>query len=295
VKKIIVLGGAGMLGHKMFQVLRQRFAETYCTILGSINDELHKKITLFQQGQVIEHLDAMNFHQVKNILSQLRPDYVINCIGIIKQRPEAKDFLLSITLNSLFPHKLNQLCQGWGGRLVHISTDCVFSGKRGNYSEDDPADAEDLYGKTKFLGEIPDDGALTLRTSIIGREVHHRQSLLEWFLSQNHGKVRGFKKAFFTGVTTNHLSEVVGDLVENYPNLTGLYQLASSPISKYNLLCLLREAYNLDIEILPDEDFAIDRSLKGDRFMKATGYRGPSWPELVRQLADDPTPYADWR
>jgi dTDP-4-dehydrorhamnose reductase len=134
-----------------------------------------------------------------------------------------------------------------------------------------------------------------LRTSIIGRELQHHQSLLEWFLSQNPGKVRGFTQAFFSGVTTNHLAEVVGDLMENFPDLGGLYQLASTGISKYDLLVLLREAYNLDIEIVPDDGLAVDRSLKGDRFMKATGYRCPAWPELVRQLAEDTTPYEDWR
>jgi dTDP-4-dehydrorhamnose reductase len=293
--RILVLGGAGMLGHKMFQVLRQRFPETYCSILGSRDDELHKKITLFQQGNVVEHFDALNFQVVQDVLGKLKPDHVINCIGIIKQRPEAKDYILSITLNSLFPHRLAELCRSWGGRLIHISTDCVFSGKHGNYGEDDPSDAEDLYGKTKFLGEVQGDQALTLRTSIIGRELQHYQSLLEWFLSQDHGKVHGFKRAFFSGVTTNHLAEVVANLMENHPNLTGLYQVASSAISKYDLLCLLREAYRLDIEILPDEGLAIDRSLKVDRFRNAIGYRCPAWPELVRQLANDPTPYEDWR
>lgn len=293
--RIFVLGGDGMLGHKMFQALRQRFPETYCSILGSKDDELHQKITLFQQGHVFEQVDALNFQILQDLLTQLRPDHVINCIGIIKQRPQAKDYILSITLNSLLPHRLADLCRSWGGRLIHISTDCVFSGKRGNYREEDPSDAEDLYGKSKFLGEVQGDQALTLRTSIIGRELHHCQSLLEWFLSQNHGKVQGFKQAIFSGVTTNHLAEVVENLIENYPNLTGLYQVASSAISKYDLLCLLREAYRLDIEILPDEGFAIDRSLKGDRFREAIGYRCPAWPELVRQLADDPTPYEDWR
>jgi dTDP-4-dehydrorhamnose reductase len=293
--KIIILGGDGMLGHKMFQVVSNRFDEVFCTLHGNIDDEVHHKIALFQQGNVIENFDAMNFHQVQDTLGDLHPDYIINCIGIIKQRSESKDYILSITINSLLPHKLAKLCETWGGRLIHFGTDCVFSGKKGAYLEEDLSDAEDLYGRTKFLGEVNSANSLVLRTSIIGRELRHFQSLLEWFLRQNHQKVYGFKRAWYSGVTNNYLAELVVNIMINFPRLTGLYQVTGQTISKFDLLCLLRQAFNLDIEVQPEENFFCNRSMKGDKFGQATGLQCPSWPELVAQLALDPTPYEQWR
>jgi dTDP-4-dehydrorhamnose reductase len=160
--------------------------------------------------------------------------------------------------------------------------------------EDDPSDAEDIYGKTKYLGEVSARNAVTLRTSIIGRELTHFKSLLEWFMRQNHSKVPGFTRAFYSGVTTNYLAEVVGNVIQDYPKLSGLYQVTAQTISKCELLCLLRDSFNLDIEVIPDEAFFSDRSMKGDKFMEATGYISPPWSELAAQLANDPTPYQSW-
>jgi dTDP-4-dehydrorhamnose reductase len=179
----------------------------------------------------------------------------------------------------------------WGGRVIHFSTDCVFSGKRGGYTEEDPSDGEDLYGKTKFLGEVAVANALTLRTSIIGRELTEHRSLLDWFLAQNHNTVRGYRRVIYSGVTTNYLAELVASIIQEHPGLHGMYQVASEPISKYNLLSLLRDAYRLDVEIVPDDGEVSDRSMKGDKLLAAIGYRCPPWPVLVRQLAEDDTPY----
>ncbi len=288
---VLVLGARGMLGHKMFQVLRARFPDTVGTIRGATKDELPRNIDLFQEGNVIGDFNAEDFPALENELSDLQPQVIVNCIGIIKQRPEAIAPIPNITLNALLPHKLARVCDQWGGRLIHFSTDCVFSGKRGGYSEDDPSDAEDLYGKSKFLGEVTTKNAVTLRTSMIGRELAKHKSLLEWFLSQNHKKVPGFKRALYSGVTTNHLAEVVGDVIEYHPKLSGLYQVTGQTISKYDLLCLLRDAYDLDIDVVPDEAFFCDRSMNGDKFRRATGHVCPPWPELAAQLANDPTPY----
>jgi dTDP-4-dehydrorhamnose reductase len=285
--EILVLGGMGMLGHKMFQRLRHRFPGTYCTIHGS--REAERKFCDFQNGRVVERFDATDFASLERFLLAKRPRVIVNCIGIIKQRAAAKDAVASITVNSLLPHKLAENCRQWGGRLIHFSTDCVFSGSRGGYREEDFADAEDLYGRTKSLGEVTADNTLTLRTSIIGREVVHFTSLLEWFLSQNHGKVKGYKKAFYSGVTTNWLAEVVSNLIETRPDLSGLYQITGPTISKFDLLCVLREAYDLDIEILPDDEFWCDRSMVGEKFERATGYVCPPWRELAAQLAEDAT------
>ncbi len=284
-----------MLGHKLFQTLRLAFPKTYCTIRGSVTDKLYKNIDLFQSGAVIENFDAMNWSGVRQILSQFRPGVIINCIGVVKQRPEAKDYLKSIYLNALLPHQLAELCQEWGGRLIHFSTDCVFSGRKGNYVEDDPSDADDLYGRTKFLGEVTGPHVLTLRTSMIGRELQNFQSLLEWFLGQNHKHVHGFTRAYYSGVTTNYLADLMVQIIDGHPGLAGLYQVTGQTITKYNLLCLLRDAYNLSIDIVPDDAYFCDRSMLGDKFHQATGLVCPSWEKLVAQLASDTTPYEKWR
>jgi dTDP-4-dehydrorhamnose reductase len=293
--EILVLGGMGMLGHKMFQRLRQRFPGTYCTIRGSRIDEAERKFGDSQNGRIVERFDVTDFASLETFLLWKRPKVIVNCIGIIKQRAAANDAVASIAVNSLLPHKLAAICQQWGGRLIHFSTDCVFSGSRGGYREEDFADAVDLYGKTKFLGEVTASNALTLRTSIIGRELAHFTSLLEWFLSQNHGKVKGYKKAFFSGVTADWLTELVGNLIETHPDLSGLYQITGPMISKFDLLCVLREAYDLDIEILPDDEFRCDRSMVGEKFVGATGYVCPPWRELAAQLAEDSTCYDERR
>jgi dTDP-4-dehydrorhamnose reductase len=298
VVRIIVLGAAGMLGHKVFQVLRQRYPETLGTMVGPRDAQPFRKVELLQSGDVLEDVDATDRRALEKTLADRRPDVVVNCIGIVKQREAAKAAVPSIEINSLLPHVLVEICSGWGGRVIHFSTDCVFDGKRGNYTEADRPDADDLYGKSKAVGEIGLAGeanALTLRTSIIGRELATFQSLLEWFLAQRGREIRGFSRAIYAGVTTNHLAAVVSRIIADHPRLSGLYQVASTPISKLELLGLLREAYGLRVEITPDDSFVCDRSMRGDKLREAIGYTAPPWPELVRELAADPTPYDRWR
>jgi dTDP-4-dehydrorhamnose reductase len=240
--KILVLGGEGMLGHKMTQILRPRFPDTTCSIVGSLEDGFYRKIDLFRQGPVLERMNAMDLPAFETALRAGQWDVVVNCIGIIKQREEAKNSLISITLNSLLPHKLAAVVSEWGGRVIHFSTDCVFDGRRGHYSEDDISNAEDLYGKSKYLGEVSQaKNALTLRTSVIGRELSGFRSLLEWFLAQQGGTVKGFKKHIYSGITTLYLSELVAFLIEKWPDLWGLYQVAADPISKFELLSRIRD------------------------------------------------------
>jgi dTDP-4-dehydrorhamnose reductase len=292
--KIIVLGGAGMLGHKMFQVLRRRFQGVLCTTLQNAKEKPCDKVELLQGDDVVAGVDVTSFEDLRGLLARLRPGYIVNCVGIIKQRAAAACHIPSIMINSLLPHILCETAAGWGGRVIHFSTDCVFSGTKGAYSEQDPSDAQDLYGRTKFLGETAAPNGLTLRTSIIGRELLEHRSLLDWFLSQNGQRVRGFRKAIYSGVTTNHLAETVAEVIEKKPQLSGLYQVASEPISKFDLLRLLRDAYRLDIEIEPDDTEVCDRSMLGMKFREATGFTCPDWPDLVRCLAADPTPYRRW-
>jgi dTDP-4-dehydrorhamnose reductase len=292
--KIVVLGGAGMLGHKMFQRLGERFPETYCTLREDPQAEPFRRVDLLQKPTVIQGVDVTDFGKLRETLALLRPDFVVNCVGIIKQRDEAKSAIPSITINSLLPHKLAAMAREWGGRVIHFSTDCVFSGKRGGYTEDDDSDADDLYGKSKFLGEVACENALTLRTSIIGREIVEHRSLLDWFLGQNHKIVRGYCKVIYSGVTTNHMADVVTNVIENHVDLHGLYQVVSDPISKFDLLSLIRDAYRLQIEIEPENETFSDRSMKGGKLRSAIGYQCPGWTELVRQLAEDSTPYESW-
>lgn len=173
--------------------------------------------------------------------------------------------------------------------MIHISTDCVFSGKKGNYQESDQSDAEDLYGRTKFLGEVTDHPyIITLRTSIIGRELTTRLGLIEWFLSQKDGDtIRGYKRAIFTGFTTDELSRIIMNAVIPHPELTGLYHISSDPINKYDLLQMVNQTFRRKINIVPDEDFFMDRSLSSTLFRQATGYQPPSWPEMIQEMAKD--------
>ena len=292
---VLVLGSEGMLGHKLLQSLRDRLPDVTGTIQGTRDDTFYRGIELFRKGMLIERFDALNQLTLRRTLEEIRPAVVVNCVGIIKQRHEANFPIPNIMLNALLPHLIAEYLAAWNGRVIHFSTDCVFSGRRGQYTEDDPSDAEDLYGKTKYLGEVAAPNALTLRTSIIGRELRHFQSLLEWFLGQRGKTVRGFTRHFYSGVTTNHLAELVAALIEHHPQMNGLYQVASQTISKHDLLCLIRDAYGFDVEIVPDGDPFCDRSLIGTRFAAVTGFECPSWPELVVQLANDPTPYDAWR
>lgn len=293
--RVLVLGGDGMLGHKVFEVLSRRFD----TAAAFLDDEgLWRAFPQYAGvpgSRLFGGVDALRFETVAAALEQARPDAVINCIGIIKQLKEASDPVLTISLNSLFPHRLADLCTTLGARLVHMSTDCVFSGRTGAYTEDDLPDPEDLYGRSKLLGEVDRPGSLTIRTSIFGRDFLKQDALLEWFLSNRGATVKGYKNAIYSGFPTQVLARIIGDLLADHPALDGLVQVASAPISKYALLTMLKDAMDLDIQIEPFDDRPCDRSLNAARFVRATGYLIPSWEEMVAEVAADPTPYDEWR
>lgn len=292
--RILILGGAGMLGHKLFQLLAGTFDEVACTVRSARHSPL-SRVPLFRDGDVIWGIDALDFPSLAQALRQRRPDVVINAIGIIKQRPQASDAVTSIEVNSLLPHRLAVLVEEWGGRLIHFSTDCVFSGNRGAYREEDVPDAADLYGRSKLLGEVVAvPHAVTLRTSMIGRELFGHRSLLDWFLSQVPGRVTGFRRVIYSGLTTNELAEVVSRVVTAHPDLHGLFHVAGQPISKHDLLALIARAYQLDATLVPADEPVSDRSIVGERFTAATGYAAPDWPALVSALVADRTPYAEW-
>jgi dTDP-4-dehydrorhamnose reductase len=290
--KILVLGATGMLGHKLIQVLSLEH-----TVTGTVRRDAAGFVNhpLFSSAHIIGNISAGNPQTIRSALEIVQPDVLINCIGIVKQLPEASDPLLSITVNSLFPHQLAALCRKNGIRMIHMSTDCVFSGKTGGYTEDDVSDADDLYGRTKFLGEVSYPGCLTLRTSIIGREMESSHGLIEWFLGNEGKTVHGFKRAVFSGLTTLALSEIICRIVVDYPDLHGVLQVAGSPISKYDLLATVKKVYGLHIALEPDETVVNNRTLSAAKFKSETNIKIPSWEYMIDQMHRDPTPYATLR
>jgi dTDP-4-dehydrorhamnose reductase len=288
-KRILILGGAGMLGHKLCQLYRDKF-DTWYTVRSAPRGPQGYEI--WDKNRTIQGVDAVDFDSVARAIAEVKPEVVINCIGIIKQLKAAKDPIISLSINSLFPHRVALLCRAAGARMIHISTDCVFSGCKGMYVEEDVSDAEDLYGRTKFLGEVAQPGCLTIRTSIIGRELHSTSGLIDWFLSNRGGKVRGYSHAVYTGFTTQALAKIIADIIMERGELGGLWQISSEPIDKCELLKLVNEVYRAGIEIEPDDSFVCDRSLNSAKFRAATGFHPPTWPEMIQEMHDDPLPYA---
>jgi dTDP-4-dehydrorhamnose reductase len=288
----LVLGGSGMLGHKLFQVLGQRHA-----VVASVRDgdSWADHSLLGDRDRAIGGVEATVPETVAAAMDTVRPEVVVNCIGIVKQREAAADAAQTDQVNALFPHLLARLCGERGCRLIHLSTDCVFSGRRGGYCEDDEPDPVDLYGRSKLLGEVTGEGCLTLRTSIIGRELAGRAGLLEWFISQRGGRVEGFRNAVFSGLTTAALSRVIAAVVSDHGDLEGLFHVAGEAISKVELLERLNRALGLGIAIEPVDEPRLDRSLDGRRFATATSIAVPSWDSMIEGLATDPTPYDEWR
>lgn len=281
--RVLVLGATGMLGHVVLRVLAE---DNALDPVGTVRSPGSARLFPEElRGRLLSGVDADSVDSLIGALATIRPNIVINCIGLVKQFSSAEDPLAALPINAILPHRLMRLCGMSGARLIHISTDCVFSGRTGMYRETDPSDATDLYGKSKFLGEVDATHAITLRTSMIGHEMSGAHGLLEWFLSQS-GSVRGFRKAIFSGLPTVELASVIRDHVIPHPELRGVYHVVAEPIAKYDLLHLFAKEYKHSIRIDPDDDFRIDRSLNGERFRAATGYQAPAWPDLVRRMRE---------
>ena len=280
--RCLIIGGDGMLGHQLLASWRSQH-DVRVTLRRPL--DAYTDYGLFDSTNAIDNVDVRDIDRLCEVLADFQPNAVVNAAGVIKQRDDAKQSLPCLEINAVFPHRLRELCESVGARLVHVSTDCVFNGKRGGYTEKDPADAEDLYGLSKFLGEVGEAPAVTLRTSIIGLELARNASLVEWFLAQQ-GTIKGFTRAIYTGVTTLEMARVIEHVLVKQPNLTGVWQVASEPISKYELLSSLATLLQRsDLEITPDDDFHCDRSLKGEAFFERTGYRVPDWDAMLAELA----------
>ncbi len=280
--RVLVLGASGMLGNAVIDVFSQ---DSSYEVWGTLRSaSALRYFAVEQRARLLVGVDVLDQDALVRALDMVRPNVVINCVGLIKQLADAQDPLSTLPVNAMFPHRLARLCGLADIRVIHVSTDCVFSGRTGAYTESDPSDAEDLYGKSKFIGELHDlKHAITIRTSIIGHELNSNFALVDWFLSQT-GAVRGFAKAIFSGLPTVELASVIKDCVLTHPELHGLYHVAAAPITKLELLRLISRQYKKEIDIVPDECLVIDRSLNYERFRQATGYVAPAWPDLIEKM-----------
>jgi dTDP-4-dehydrorhamnose reductase len=289
--RAVVLGAAGMLGHRVWRELHEHM-DAYAVVRRPFAQ--YGALGWFDESRVIDGVDVASDDALERAFDVAQPDVVVNAVGIVKQRQDASDAVQSITINALLPHRLASLCGETGSRLIHLSTDCVYSGSRGNYSEADTPDARDLYGRSKLLGEVDAPGCLTMRTSMVGREIGSARGLIEWFLTRRGETAKGFTRARFSGLTTPELSRVIRHVIEHRPELRGVWHVAGEQISKHDLLAMVNRAFGLGTTIVADDSFVCDRTLDASRFMNATGYRPPTWPAMVAELAADPTPYDEW-
>ena len=282
-QKILILGVTGMLGHTLYKEIFQK--QDKFKVYGTTRNAsgLDKYFSESERISIQSGVDADNFDTLIKAIASVQPDIIINCIGIIKQLPIANDPLTAITINAQLPHRISLVAKSANARLIHISTDCIFNGLKGNYSEEDPSNAEDLYGRSKFLGEVTYPHCITLRTSIIGHELKTEFSLIDWFMSQK-DEINGYTKAIYSGFPTYEMVNIITNYVIPNKELSGLYHVSSDPISKYDLLKIMKDVYKKDIKINSYDDFILDRSLNSDRFQSMTGYKAPSWKSMLSDM-----------
>jgi dTDP-4-dehydrorhamnose reductase len=278
--KVLVLGANGMLGNAVLRIFSE---SSGYKAFGSVRlSATLRFMPIDLHPCIITGVDVEDNNSLMRVFEEVKPDVVINCIGLVKQLATLEP-LATISINSLLPHRLAMMCKEVNARLVQISTDCVFSGKKGMYTEADPSDATDLYGRSKYLGEVDYPHAITLRTSIIGHELESANSLIGWFLAQE-GSIRGYRRAIFSGLPTVEMARIIRDYVILHSELRGVYHVSAAPINKFDLLTLVARIYGKSIDICPDDQLVIDRSLDSTRFQLATGYVAPPWPELVTSM-----------
>jgi dTDP-4-dehydrorhamnose reductase len=292
--KILILGGSGMIGHRMWATLAKTH-QVYATLrrgnLGAL-----EKIPGISADHCFFGVDAYDSASLIPVLEKVQPQIVLNCIGIVKQLKDSNDAIKSISLNALFPQQLTKICAQYGARMIQFSSDCVFDGNKGHYVEGSIPDATDIYGRTKTLGEIGDQShVVTLRTSSIGREVFPHGGLLEWFLSNQDKKVTGYKKAIYSGFPTHRLAMILSEYLFPHPELSGILHIASLPIDKLTLLQMIKSHFNLNIEIGEDSKVEIDRSLDCTHFSKASQFQPPAWSEMMKDLEVDFEIYSQLR
>ena len=268
-KKVLVLGATGMAGHVVYYFLKESGKYQMSNVV------FRTKLT---DDSIV--LDVRDSHAVKKILEENKPDVIINCIGVlVRGSQEHPDN--AILLNAYFPHLLERIACEISVRVIHISTDCVFSGQKGYYNETDFRDADDVYGRSKALGEIMNSKDLTIRTSIIGPELKSNgEGLFHWFMHQ-HGGINGFKTAIWGGVTTLELAKMIDYVLDR--DITGLVQLSNGVrISKYDVLNLFKEVWGrTDITVLPYDGNGVDKSIARSEHLN---YHVPEYREMLEEL-----------
>jgi len=279
-----VLGAYGMLGHRLLLDLGKKY-DTVGTVR-TVRKWDAPIMESLSAEKIITGVDASDLSSLRSIIERHRPRYVVNCIGIVKQAEAAKDPITSITINSLLPHQLAKMTKRAGGTLIHFSTDCVFSGREGHYSQEHIPDPVDLYGRSKLLGEVSENG-ITIRSSLIGREIDSRNGLVEWFLSNRGKTVTGFRRAIFSGFTTHEMANVVDMLIDKKAITDGVWQVASDPISKFDLISKIDAEANTKVRITPNDQVICDRSLNGETFSRDTGYIAPDWDDMIKSMVRD--------
>lgn len=284
--KILIFGASGMIGHRILLEARAKFGEE--NIYGIIRKpKFHfEKYEIFN-NKIFDKIDVLNWNSAEEVLDNVKPDFIINALGLTLRRLEIGDLEYALRVNSFFPRQLLKWAQRNNAKVIHLSTDCVFDGAKGHYYENSQPSAQDNYGRSKFLGEIEGEKALTLRFSCIGRELDSYTELLEWFLAQRGKKIKGYSKAMYSGITSKVVAEQICRMIHSFPNLEGLYQISSEPISKYDLLCLAREVFQLEVEIEKFDNYISDKTLVYDKFQKETGYKPLSWKDMMKDLSSD--------
>lgn len=271
-KRVLILGSTGMLGHQVYK----RFSRLneYEIFDISFRNKLHENTII---------LDIKDKKEVEKIILKLQPDFIVNCIGILISGSN-NDYENAIYINAYLPHYLKQVVNKIDAKLIHISTDCVFSGEKGNYTETDEKDGKDIYSQTKAMGEIIDAKHLTLRTSIIGPELKKNgEGLFHWFMNQS-GTINGFTKAIWSGVTTLELAHAIQWAIEN--DIKGLYHITNNDsINKYELLNLFKKYSKKDIEILKVDGKAVDKSFIDTQ--KKINYPLPSYEDMISNMIID--------
>lgn len=281
--RVLVIGGDGLLGHAMLRGLRTAH-EVAVTLRGP--REAYRQFTLLHGERTEYGLDVLDDAALRKAIARAAPQAIINCVGLVK-RDGAGDPAAQIEINALFPHRLAAACREAGARLIHFSTDCVFSGRKGRYKEGDPPDEPGLHGRCKALGEVEAPHCLVLRTSVVGLELSCKRSLVEWYLAQR-GAIRGYRRAIYSGFTTREMARIVDMLLSRQPGMHGIWHVASAPISKFDLLNgLHRRLGRSDARVEPWDEFTCDRSLDGSRFAQTTGYRAPDWDRMLDELAGE--------
>lgn len=284
--KILILGASGLLGHKLFQTLSARFDN----VTGLLHGDRQRFVAtgLFDSTNTVDQFEANDFDSVLEQLNQFSPDVIVNAVGITKRRKGITDARYARRINADFPALLSQWVTQRDRRLIHFSTNCVFDGTKASYTESSPPDCQTIYGSTKAAGEVSAAGALTLRTSFIGRELAHYTELLEWFLAQKGKVIGGYTSSLFSGVSTQYLSRVVADVIEFHPKLSGLYNLAAAkPITKYDLLCLARDVFKINVEIIPEENNLNNAVLDGSVLNRKLNLKIPTWQEMMDDIAKE--------